>query len=309
MGAVQRFAEQQRRMLSQQSHTERLLVEFAREHLGSGKDIDDTNDEQKYGHIVGLNQRHKWGNEADVGSPLQVCARSGGVEACELLLSAGANVNFSTRYLDGRQGPTPLHLAIRSGSVQLVKLLLERGACRELKADMAGLPQDAFLYARSLANATPTADRIAISRLVNGFNMPLGPVRSTMTLTSRSGAIAAQNPVNYVKGLLGSGRNINEVPDSSPLSVVTAAGDLEAVRFLLAAGADVNKMDTHFGGPLHQAIKSERVDLVKVLLDAGADKHARVSEVDAISALQYAQLRSTKDPRFRVIRSLVEYHS
>merc|ERR1711990_295897 len=90
-----------------------LLRDFALQHIGSGKDIDDTLDQQKYGHICGLNQRHKWGLNPGIGTPLQLCAREGGVEACILLIEAGADINFSPLEL-GHQGAPPLHLAIKN---------------------------------------------------------------------------------------------------------------------------------------------------------------------------------------------------
>lgn len=85
-------------------------------------------------------------------------------------------------------------------------------------------------------------------------------------------------------------------------------GDLDTVRLLLAAKADVNRMDGRFGGPLHHAIKVRRIDIVKVLLQAGADKHAKTGEPDAKSAVEYAHQLASQDPSWVPIRCLVDYH-
>ena len=215
-------------------------------------------------------------------------------------------------------GAPPLHLAIKNGSLELVKNLLEQGAERSLQANMLGSgPLNAMQFARALAVKDPSQARQALSHLVSYFNMPHGPIAKT-ELTSKSAPIPAENPVNFVKELIGTGRDINEIrgglkwaqiPDCTPLAAVTEAGDTEAVRMLLAAGADVNRLNGMFGGPLHYAIKNNRIDLVKILLDSGADKDAKVNEAQAMSGLEYARWRASQQPESETVYHLVEYHT
>jgi len=209
-------------------------------------------------------------------------------------------------------------LAIKNGSLELVKNLLEQGAERSLQANMLGSgPLNAMQFARALAVKDPSQARQALSHLVSYFNMPHGPIAKT-ELTSKSAPIPAENPVNFVKELIGTGRDINEIrgglkwaqiPDCTPLAAVTEAGDTEAVRMLLAAGADVNRLNGMFGGPLHYAIKNNRIDLVKILLDSGADKDAKVNEAQAMSGLEYARWRASQQPESETVYHLVEYHT
>lgn len=61
----------------------------------------------------------------------------------------------------------------------------------------------------------------------------------------------------------------------SPLHAAVQEGRVEAVKLLLEAGADPNKVDNHGNGPLWTAVltapQSARAELIAVLLAAGAD--------------------------------------
>jgi len=301
--------------------TEQMLKDFVLQHIGSGKDVDDCLDQQKYGHIIGLNQRHKWGLDPGVGTPLQICAAAGCVDASMILLDAGADINHSLP-AHGSKGAPAIMLAIKKGAIALVKLLLERGADRSVKANMLGHGDvDACEYARLCAQSNPNdEERFMISSLVEYYNGSAGPVQRRYAFPNQSDSIPLEGkqPVQYAKELIGTGRDIDDIhgglkwaqtPDSTPLAVVTAAGDIEAVRFLLAAGANANKLNALFGGPLHFAVKINRADLAKVLLDAGANKDLKTKEPGALSAVEYARQRSGQDPSFSFVASLVEYHT
>ncbi|MCC6358742.1 MAG: ankyrin repeat domain-containing protein [Phycisphaerales bacterium] len=74
---------------------------------------------------------------------------------------------------------------------------------------------------------------------------------------------------------------------ATPLHRAAWAGDLSAIRSLLAAGANVNERveDSHATGPsrlgfsaLHFAAMNGHIDVITALLDAGADVNARDTE-------------------------------
>jgi hypothetical protein len=56
----------------------------------------------------------------------------------------------------------------------------------------------------------------------------------------------------------------------SLLGIATTRGDLAMVRLLIARGADVNAMDGH-STPLNEAAEEGHFDIVRTLIDAGAD--------------------------------------
>src|ERR1700736_4466342 len=65
------------------------------------------------------------------------------------------------------------------------------------------------------------------------------------------------------------------------------AGDVERVKALLAAGADVNLRDSLGGTALHDAAWAGDKTIVTLLLDHGADVNARHMESSS-TPLQYA---------------------
>jgi len=296
-----------------------IVLEFAREHIGSGKDIDDIHDNQKYGHVVGVKQRHKWGQDPTRGTPLQQCsAVPGAAAACRLLIDHGANVNFCLRE-NGRAGAPPLFNAIKTGDITMVKMFLEQGADRSIRYNMLGDPtteMDAVDYSRWLAMQQGTQEACCLSRLVDYYAMPQGPIAKPSVASSYD-VIEADGPLQYVKGHIGAGYDINcmyagkkwsTLPRFTPLAAVVEAGSIPAVRFLLAAGADVNVLNEQFGGPLHYAVQAGDLQMIKVLLDAGADRSAKTDEAMSMSALEFAKAQAVRKPELRHVQSLIEYH-
>lgn len=68
-------------------------------------------------------------------TPLHVAAVWGDLDAINLLVDAGADINAI-----GDRGYTPLHEAVEQGNVQAVKLLLKRGARADIQNEMAMTP-------------------------------------------------------------------------------------------------------------------------------------------------------------------------
>ena len=53
------------------------------------------------------------------------------------------------------------------------------------------------------------------------------------------------------------------------------SGDVMAARRMVASGADMDMPDVHGHTPLHMAAGKGQVEVLKVLLEAGADKEAK----------------------------------
>lgn len=65
--------------------------------------------------------------------------------------------------------------------------------------------------------------------------------------------------------------NSSEQLDSTPLKLACQKGHTEAVTVLLAAGAEVNQVDTNGSCPLHIALNNNDTKMAKLLLDGGSD--------------------------------------
>jgi ankyrin repeat protein len=102
----------------------------------------------------------------------------------------------------------------------------------------------------------------------------------TTACTQRPGTTlaqaAARNDVATVRQLLTSGHRPDEVRDSwTALIWASRSGSLEAIQVLLDAGADVNlpgsSGDNWDATPLQHAILQRQPDVVRLLLERGAD--------------------------------------
>jgi ankyrin repeat protein len=83
-----------------------------------------------------------------------------------------------------------------------------------------------------------------------------------------------------------SGVEILKTNEVSPLCKAVATGNLEVVKTLIKAGADVNEKSNGML-PIHYAAKYNRVDIIKVLITAGSPIHQTCDK--GFSALRHAQ--------------------
>jgi len=65
---------------------------------------------------------------------------------------------------------------------------------------------------------------------------------------------------------------------NSPLGVVIVWGDLDAVKLLVQAGADINAVQEFGDTPLHAAIEGGKFDIARYLIKLGADQTAKNDE-------------------------------
>ena len=97
------------------------------------------------------------------------------------------------------------------------------------------------------------------------------------------GGAARKGNIEAMQLLLNAGAKVNGLNDyykTSPLHHATEGGDASAVSFLISLGAKIDEKSPR-GMPLHFAAHHARSDAVRELLAAGADMNARiVSEKD-----------------------------
>lgn len=205
------------------------------------------------------------------------------IKKVRLLVDHGADVNAVSK-----QGRTALFLAALSDhSADIVRLLIAKGANTKA-VDGLGMTT---LIAAAWGNDTETVRLLMDAADVNARSASQGAI-AQIAETALLGATFNSN-LAAVKLLLAKGANVNlassrdklfQVKNGpillggfSPLLVAATSGPAELVKALLDAGADVNAKDVRGMTPLMLAVATDRPnpEIIRMLLDKGADVKAK----------------------------------
>ncbi|HZI78469.1 MAG TPA: ankyrin repeat domain-containing protein [Vicinamibacterales bacterium] len=214
-------------------------------------------------------------------TPLMIASRTGNVAAMAVLLDKGADPNAK----DTLRGTTPVMWAADEGHAPAIKLLIDRGA--DLKARSNPAPRG---RGPALGKANDPRKQVAAqgAALAAGRALDLGDLsalgggrgigggggggRGRGAARGRGdGANFDQDDAAVAAGI---GRNRNAPSDGgqlTPLVYAVRANDLDSVKVLLDAGADVNQTTGYGWSPLLVATQNRYYELGKYLLDRGAN--------------------------------------
>ena len=198
-------------------------------------------------------------------TPLALACVNRSVAMAEKLLAAGANPNAAKV-----TGETVLMTCARTGSVEAVRALLARGADPNASESRGG--QTALMWA--LAGKHSAVAGMLIERGANVHAR--SKTRSGPEIAVRYNAGGAADQLPYREPMGG----------FTPLLFAAQQGDLESVRMLLAAGADINDAAPDDGTALAVASASGQEALATYLLDRGADPN--IADGFGITPLHYA---------------------
>lgn len=182
--------------------------------------------------------------------------RAGATWAAEKLRNAGANVH-ATRPQEVLT-PTALHAAIASDSPASVAWVLGLGFPVN---DDSQDPPLFFAVSEDRVNAA-RALLAAGAKIHKENDLGQQPINQATSLRMLELLIEYGADINHVDGC-----------GKLPLMEFASRGNATAVRTLLASGAQVDKTSTGKTA-LHAAVCADNVETVKVLLDAGADVNA-----------------------------------
>jgi ankyrin repeat protein len=196
----------------------------------------------------------------------------GDAEAVEALLKQGASPEAISAE-SGNACTLPLSFAAMAGRGAIAKLLLDRRASVDIADGEGRTPMD---YA--VLNG-----HYEIAREICARGQPLQRVKAAdiHIVNKRLLDAAADGKVSDMELLLACGADLearggNDVHwNGTPLSVAAYKGFLEATRFLLDRGANINAVDKDGDTILNAAIIHEKVDVVEELLKRGADPAIR----------------------------------
>eukprot|EP00698_Gefionella_okellyi_P026280 TRINITY_DN9949_c0_g1_i1.p1 TRINITY_DN9949_c0_g1~~TRINITY_DN9949_c0_g1_i1.p1 ORF type:complete len:588 (-),score=125.34 TRINITY_DN9949_c0_g1_i1:6-1736(-) len=223
-------------------------------------------------------------------------------------------------------GGTLLHIAVRNQTNDFITLLLEKGAKCGVR-DINGVSP--FSVAVALGNMTLCNQLIASgANIADDDAFPLmfavltrkrDLVQLILSLKANPNAtandqttalhLAAADDVEIVKLLLEAGANVN-APDGSgltPLWIAAQFGRTDICDALVKGGADVNVVALTRGHatPLLAALVGAYADTARVLLAAGANVHAKVDPAAKCESLAHVVLVDVK----RMLELLKEFNA
>ena len=214
-------------------------------------------------------------------TPLTIAAEKGNMEIIQMLVEDGkAVVNDISSY-----GITPLISAAAAGNGQVVEYLIAHGADVTAKDDLG---KTALLYAVGYDNPKLIAslikqDNKAVNLPDNSGNTPL--------------IYAAQKGLDgNIKQLLANGANTNYRNPATGLSALAAAaaeGHSPTLRLLVRTGkADVNLPDLSGRAPIFYAMEHNQEDALRTLLALGANPN--VQDNAGVTPLMRAAAKNQK---------------
>lgn len=211
-------------------------------------------------------------------APLMLACEKGNSDMVRLLLDARANPNVYQT-----SGITPLMICAKSGDVDAVRYLLVNGADVNARENRRG--QTALMWAAA-------EQQIEVARLLTEYGADSN-LRTKMPddfeqLQFKTYGVQRRDPTRTDE--IGE-NDIHPDPTSSrggftAMMFAAREGDLDMVRLLVSAGADVNIISFEYGSPLVVAAENHHEKVALYLLEQGADPN--VVDRWGIAPIHYA---------------------
>jgi len=197
-------------------------------------------------------------------TPLMFAARNGNVEAIRVLLDRRAEVNAR----ETLRGTTALMWAAEQGHAKAVKLLIDHNADIGAASNPDSKGGTAYL-------APPIQSRLRSEQGAGGVRRGRGGAPAGAQTGARTGGDPADDFVAAADAAAAAsafGRQRNtEGGGLTPLVYAARQGDLETVKVLVEAKADVNQRTNYGWTPLLTATQNRNYQIARYLLEHGAN--------------------------------------
>ena len=235
-------------------------------------------------------------------TPLMAAARTGNVDAMKVLVDHGANVNAK----ETLRGTTPLMWAADEGHAPAIQYLIQHGADIKAHSNLVERGRGPALgksndprkqvaaQGAALAAGQASPDLGTLRAAADGTAAPAQGQRGAAAGQGQRGGRGGQGNANAAAAANaatadgtdqgdggaavgfggGGGRGQGTVMDGgalTPLIYAVRSNDLDSVKALLAAGADINQTSGYGWSPLLVATQNRYYKLGEYLLDHGAD--------------------------------------
>jgi len=228
---------------------------------------------------------------------LMIAAESGSVDAVQALLDHGADVNR----VEAARGQTALMFAAASGRDAVIRLLAAHHADLNIGDRVVALARTKYGDISEDPSEKKPATR-AGGREGDGAVALEDRVQGASSMGGMTALLfaARQGHLDAVRALLDAGADVNKPSQSektSPLLMAVINGHYDVAKLLLDHGANPNLAAASGLTPLYAAVdvqwaplgwfpnpitgqeKTNYLDLMRALLDRGADPNAKLSEV------------------------------
>jgi ankyrin repeat protein len=247
-------------------------------------------------------------------TPLMMAARTGNVPVLEALIAGGAKVEAR----ENLRGTTPLMWAAANGNAEAVRLLIKKGADLSARSALAAPGRKPYLAESGRfriqefidgkgqggtvvevdsaeAKTRLAEERIVAERTLAGFPKPDGGVRSPRQWGGLTPLIFAAREGNLetVKALVEAGANVNQTSEFgwTPLLVATHDRFYQLGLYLLDHGADPNIANEGGWTPLYIATDNRNIE--------GGDYPTRKPDLDHLDYIKRL-LAAKANPNLRM---------
>lgn len=211
--------------------------------------------------------------------PLLMAIHQDNQEIIDVLIQNGANVNAI-----GCGAATALHIAVQSKNIEATKKLLQAGA------DVNAIDE---------RDETPLSKNLQDVEMVN--------LLKSAGAKENIFAFIHRHDLKNIKRLIKEGVDVkSNIGHKTIMTHAVEAGDVETIKTLIEAGADINVLDkTEDSFPLKVACDNGKYDIVKILVDNGADVNLK-NKYNRTALILHQQYPALAKEYLQIIKILLE---